>query len=248
MATLFCGGVVNLGGILYNKTNKIGGEGGEMYRIGVISDTHGLLREEVSEILKTCDVILHAGDIDRQSVLDELEKLKPLYVVRGNADKEWAEELPKTLLVELCGYRFFMVHNRKELTEQAEHADFVIFGHSHKYEDKYSEGQQWLNPGSCGKRRFTQPITMAVIEIEDNGRYRILRKDFAGEAPVSLPGKEKNQAQIIRAVMGEIEKGRSVEAIAKKCRISKELAEQICRMYTTHPGIDVDGILNRIAK
>ena len=84
-----------------------------MYRIGVISDTHGKIREEVKDILKNCDAIIHGGDIDRKSVLDELKRIAPLYAVRGNADKEWAEELPKTLSITISGIRFYVVHNKK---------------------------------------------------------------------------------------------------------------------------------------
>ncbi len=216
-----------------------------MHRIGIISDTHGLLRQEVLEILKECDVALHAGDIDRQSVIDELKRQGPLYAVRGNGDREWAENLPGELVLELFGYRFYMVHNKRDISEQAKKADFIIYGHSHKYEEHESGGQVWLNPGSCGKRRFALPVTMAVVEIEAGG-YRIIRKDIAGEKAASLKGSKRDQSEIIKAAIKEFQKGTPVESIAEKCRISKELAEQICRMYSTHPGIDVDGIINRI--
>ena len=219
-----------------------------MHQIGVISDTHGLLRQEVKDILKECDVILHAGDIDRQRIVEELKELKPLYIVRGNADKEWAQGLPKELIVELFGRRFYMLHNKKDLTAMSEEADFIIYGHSHKYEEKEADGKVWLNPGSCGKRRFSQPITMAVIELGEDGQYTIVRKDIAGEAAVSITGSVRDQAETIRAVIKEFNKGKSVEHIAKKCGISLELTEQICRMYSTHPGIDTDGIINRITK
>lgn len=221
-----------------------------MHRIGILSDTHGLLRPEVTEILQTCDVIFHAGDIDRPDILDKLKALKPLYAVRGNADKEWAESLPAELTAELFGYRFYMIHNKKESSADALDADFIIYGHSHKYFHEKRNGQIWLNPGSCGKRRFTLPITMAVAEIEEHGRCRIIRKEIAGEKGVSLHVNNGSidQAAAVRAVIREFDRGRSVESIAVKCGISPGLAEQICRMYSTHPGIDVDGILNRITK
>lgn len=218
-----------------------------MNRIGVISDTHGLLRDEIVEVLKECDVILHAGDIDRQSIVDKLSELKPLYAVRGNADKEWAKKLPDDLTVELFGYRIYMIHNKKNISEQAADADIVIYGHSHKYDEKETDGQLWLNPGSCGKRRFTLPITMAVIEIDEDGKLQVIRKDIAGEKAVSTDG-GRDLSEVVKLVVKEFKKGSSVEMIAKKCGISMELAEQICRMYSTHPGIDVDGILNRITK
>lgn len=218
-----------------------------MHRIGILSDTHGLLRPEVTETLQTCDVIFHAGDIDRPEILDKLKALKPLYAVRGNADKEWAESLPAELTAELFGYRFYMVHNKKEISADADDADFIIYGHSHKYSHEERDGQIWLNPGSCGRRRFTLPITMAVAEIEEH-RCRIIRKEITGEKGVSLNGGSIDQASAVRAVIREFDRGRSVENIAAKCGISHELTEQICRMYSTHPGIDVDGILNRITK
>lgn len=217
-----------------------------MYRIGVISDTHGLLRQEVAEILQTCDRIFHAGDIDSQDVLDRLRALKPLYAVRGNADRDLAEGLPADCLTELYGRKFYMIHNKKECSPRAGDADFVFYGHSHKYDVTEKNGQIWLNPGSCGKRRFTLPVTMAVIELDEGGGYRILRKDISGEKAVSVNGSPTDQAGLIRAVTREFDKGRTVDDIAKKYSVSRELTEQICRMYSTHPGIDVDGILNRI--
>lgn len=217
-----------------------------MYRIGVISDTHGLLRQEVTEILQTCDRIFHAGDIDSQDVLDRLRALKPLYAVHGNADRDLAEGLPADCLTELYGRKFYMIHNKKECSPRASDADFIFYGHSHKYDVTEKNGQIWLNPGSCGKRRFTLPITMAVIELDEGGGYRILRKDISGEKAVSVNGSPTDQAGLIRAVTREFDKGRTVDDIAKKYSVSRELTEQICRMYSTHPGIDVDGILNRI--
>lgn len=217
-----------------------------MHKIGVLSDTHGLLREEVKEILKECDVILHAGDIDRDKVIKQLESIAPCYAVRGNADKEWAEELPVTQEIELYEIRIYMIHNKK--MAEPNDADLFIYGHSHKYEEKEVDGQVWLNPGSCGKRRFTQPITMAVIEVEEDGSWHIIRKDIVtGENAVSLQGTEQDKAALIKTVMKEVDKGTPVDKIAQKTHISEELASQICRMYVTHQGIGVDGILNRIS-
>lgn len=217
-----------------------------MHRIGVISDTHGLLRREVVQILQECDAILHAGDIDRQSVLEELRKCGELYVVRGNADKAWADELPKELTAELFGRKIYMVHNKKDVSAAADVADIIVYGHSHKYDEREQAGKIWLNPGSCGKRRFTLPITMAVIEMGEDGAFRIHRKDIEGEKAISVNGSAGDRAETVRRVVKEFDKGSPMEHIAEKCGISMELAEQICRMYATHPGIDVDGILNRI--
>ncbi|MEI3093468.1 MAG: metallophosphoesterase family protein [Oscillospiraceae bacterium] len=137
-----------------------------MVKIGVISDTHGLLREEVLEILRDCDCVFHGGDINNQGVLDALGKIAPVYVVRGNNDKEWAEQLPHDLTVRMEGRKIFMVHNRKEIENLPEDADIVIFGHSHKYFEQVIDGRLWLNPGSCGKRRFGQEISLAVLTVD----------------------------------------------------------------------------------
>lgn len=136
-------------------------------KIAILSDTHGLLRPRVLEFLKTADVILHGGDINRQSIVDELRQYAPLYVVRGNNDKEWAEGLPHHLTVTLGGLRFFMVHNKKELPADLADVDVVVFGHSHKYFQQEKDGVLWLNPGSCGPRRFHQEITLMMADVED---------------------------------------------------------------------------------
>jgi len=143
-----------------------------MMKVGVISDTHGLLRQEVLEILHSCDCILHAGDINNQGILEELGRIAPVYVVRGNNDKEWAEHLTHDLTVQLEGLKIFMVYNKKEIQNLPPDADMVIFGHSHKYFEQVIDGKLWLNPGSCGKRRFGQEISLAVLTIE-GGNYRV---------------------------------------------------------------------------
>ena len=142
---------------------------GTIHRIGVISDTHGLLRTQVRDILETCEVILHGGDINHLEILDELEKIAPVYAVRGNNDKEWAEHLPETLSFELYGIKLFMIHNKRYLPEKLEDRNLILYGHSHKYYERREGGRIWLNPGSCGPRRFGQPVTMAVIEVEEGG-------------------------------------------------------------------------------
>ena len=106
-------------------------------QIAVLSDTHGLLRPEVLEKIAGCDVIIHGGDINRQEILDQLEKIAPVYVVRGNNDKAWAENIPETLTFQIEECRFFMVHNKKFVPEELADIDVVIFGHSHKYVEKY---------------------------------------------------------------------------------------------------------------
>ena len=137
-----------------------------------LSGTRRARRPEVTEHLKTADAILHGGDINRQSIVDELRQYAPLYIVRGNNDKDWAEAIPHDLTVTLGGVTFFMVHNRKEVPADLAGVDAVVFGHSHKYVQEEKGGVLWLNPGSCGPRRFHQEITMMTAEAED-GKIRV---------------------------------------------------------------------------
>ena len=141
-------------------------------KLAILSDTHGLLRPEVAEHLKTADAILHGGDINKQSIVDQLRQYAPLYIVRGNNDKAWAEDIPHDLTVTLDGVTFAMVHNKKELPEDLAGVDVVVFGHSHKYVQEEMDGSLWLNPGSCGPRRFHQEITMMTAELV-NGKLRV---------------------------------------------------------------------------
>lgn len=217
------------------------------YRIGVISDTHGLLRAEVKEHLRGCDMIFHAGDINRSSVIEELSQIAPTYVVRGNADKEWAEGLPQTQAITNIGIRVLMIHNKKQLENPPKAYDLIIYGHSHKYEEKVMDGRTWLNPGSCGPRRFKLPITMAMLYIEDDGRFRIERIDIEGsdvKKVDNIPAEAVKK--YLPAIIREIEKGASVEQIAVRFHLSRELSEQICRLYLTHPGVDADGIMAKM--
>ena len=141
-------------------------------RLAILSDTHGLLRPEAAEHLKSADAILHGGDINKQSIVDELRGYAPLYVVRGNNDKEWAEDIPHELTVTLGGVTFFLIHNRKKIPAELPGVDVVVFGHSHRYVQEEKGGLLWLNPGSCGPRRFHQEITMMMAEVSD-GRLRV---------------------------------------------------------------------------
>ena len=141
-------------------------------KLAILSDTHGLLRPEVAEHLKTADAILHGGDINKPGIVEQLEQYAPLYVVRGNNDKEWAEQIPHDLTITLGGVTFYMVHNKKEVPADLTGVDAVVFGHSHKYLLEEKDGVLWLNPGSCGPRRFHQEITMMMAEAED-GTLRV---------------------------------------------------------------------------
>lgn len=215
-------------------------------RIGILSDTHGLLRGEVVKALDGVDHIIHAGDIDRKEVIDSLVSIAPVTVVRGNADKDWAEHIPMTASIDLSGKRFYVIHNKAKIDSDLSGYDVVVYGHSHKYSYTEKDGQIWFNPGCCGKRKPGQEISLAIVEI--TGEDIIFEKvviDNSG--PVidssSLP---KNIDSIIRKAMKLMDKGRGTEDIARSCNISPALADDICRMYLTHPGIDVAGILQRI--
>ena len=217
------------------------------YRIGVISDTHGLVRQEVKERLQGCDRIFHAGDIHTPSVAEELNRIAPTCLVRGNADKEWAENIPVTQVIDDIGIRVLMIHNQKQIDRELEPYDLIIYGHSHKYEEKNIDGRVWLNPGSCGPHRFRLPITMAMLYVEDDGKFRIERIDIeASKSRADLGTADDAVSEYLPAIMKEIDKGATVEQLAKRFHLSKELAEQICRLYLTHPGINADGIMAKL--
>lgn len=151
-----------------------------MKRVAILSDTHGLLRDKVKEELKQADVILHAGDINTQAIVDELKSYATLYIVRGNNDKEWAMKLPEQLFVTLEGVRFFIIHNKKEIPKDLKEVDIIVYGHSHKYAVNEEQGVLMLNPGSCGKRRFGLEITMCRMIVTD-GRYTLEKVEIVPE-------------------------------------------------------------------
>ena len=223
-----------------------------MHKIGVLSDTHGLLRDEVVNLLKDCEAIIHAGDIDEPGVLNKLRELAPVYAVKGNADKEaWADNLPYTLPILLFDIPFLIIHNKKQLSEDLSDRKVIIYGHTHKFHEEYKNGRLWLNPGCCGHRKPGQPITLAIIDISDN---RDITPQKIELSPItdsrtkqseqsSLPG---NIDTILKKAIKMIKADRSVEEIARNCQINSDLSEMICRMYLTHHGIDLDGMIRRL--
>ena len=145
-------------------------ENSRCIRVAVISDTHGVLRPEVLAYLEKSDYIIHAGDICTKKVLDKLESIAPLFIVRGNNDVgAWADVLETEIYFTLGKYRFYLIHDKKLVTAHPEAVDFIIFGHSHKYFHEQQGKTCWLNPGSCGRARFHLPLTMATLELSDNG-------------------------------------------------------------------------------
>lgn len=139
-------------------------------KIGVVSDTHGLLRPEVAAVLEGTDVILHGGDIGGQDILDALGELAPVYPVRGNNDwGSWGESIPLTRELALGGLRICMAHMKRDLPGDLTPYALVITGHTHKYAESRQGSVLLLNPGSCGPRRFGQPITFALLEVTEKG-------------------------------------------------------------------------------
>jgi putative phosphoesterase len=212
-------------------------------KIGIISDTHGLLRPEVIKALDGCKAILHGGDINKQEIIDQLEEIAPLYVVRGNNDSNWADHIPMFLDFELAGLRIYMSHKKNDLPADLSNYDLVIFGHSHKYEEIRQGKTLLLNPGSCGPRRFHQAITMVTAEIVD-GNIAVTRVDISQKATgkLSKTGTADLKKQV-EIVMRETDKSRSPEEIANKYGFDMALTEQIARLYLTHPGVIADGIM-----
>ena len=301
------------------------------HRVGVISDTHGILRPETAEILKTCETILHAGDVGKPEVLRQLRDIRDTYAVRGNVDsgrirefyareterRKCAEdvkirtkefeaqaggfevradkfeagqvELPEELEIELFGFRIYMIHYKKLIRKDLPGVDLIICGHSHKYEVGRLGNTACLNPGSCGPRRFCLPVTMMLLTLYPaEHRMETERIDCLdipamgkgtshGENPVWIseegkaagvyeepavrtgqrgaakaPGKikipEQDMYRMVRQIMKEVDAGRRIAEIAARNHIDERFAEQVCRMYLTHPGVDVDGILDRMER
>jgi putative phosphoesterase len=137
-------------------------------RIGLISDTHGLVREEAAAALKGCSHILHAGDIDGPDVLDELRRLAPVTAVRGNNDRgEWARAIPEYEVVEFGAVSVYLRHDEAELDVDPKAAGFrvMMFGHSHRPKVETRDGILFVNPGSAGPRRFKLPVAVGELLI-----------------------------------------------------------------------------------
>ena len=137
-------------------------------RIGIISDTHGLLRPEAQRALLGAQLIIHAGDVGAPEILTQLKNIAPVFAVRGNVDTQpWAQELPLSTVVETSGFNLYVLHNLQDLDlkPQAAGFDAVISGHTHQADQRHDAGVLYLNPGSAGPRRFHLPVTLALLEI-----------------------------------------------------------------------------------
>jgi putative phosphoesterase len=138
-------------------------------RIGVISDTHGLLRPRAISALQGVSLIIHAGDIGSPEILEELSRIAPVWAVRGNTDRgEWARKLPLTELVNAGVAQLYVLHDLHTLDLDPAAAGFaaVIFGHSHRPHLERKNGVLYLNPGSAGPQRFTLPVTLAYLKVD----------------------------------------------------------------------------------
>lgn len=142
--------------------------------VGVISDTHGLLRPEVTELLRGSEHIIHAGDIGAPGVVPELETIAPVTAIRGNVDVQgWAKRFPETEVVELTGVLIYVIHdvNAMDLDPKAAGFAAIISGHSHKPNLETKNGVLYFNPGSAGPRRFNIPISVGRLKIADEGIF-----------------------------------------------------------------------------
>jgi uncharacterized protein len=136
--------------------------------VGIISDTHGLLRPEAERALQGVELIIHAGDVGDAEILTRLKRIAPVFAVRGNVDTAlWAKELPTTTVVEANGAHFYVLHNLQELDlrPDASRFDFVVSGHSHQPEQLERNGVLYINPGSAGPKRFRLPVTLALVDL-----------------------------------------------------------------------------------
>ena len=149
-------------------------------RAAVISDTHGMLRREVVAELQGCTHILHAGDIVKETDLDELRLYGFIYAVMGNNDiwQDGLRDLARILRFEIAGVRFLMTHDRRDVPGNLDGVQVVVTGHTHRYSEEWIDGRLWLNPGSCGWARFGGDVTMARLLLQDGRIKRVERIDF----------------------------------------------------------------------
>ena len=228
-------------------------------KILVLSDTHGLLRPGVREMLGDCDAVIHCGDYHTQKIIDEIRTSvsadTQIFLVRGNNDGSWAASLPEHLEFVLGNVKFCAVHDKADLPEEPGDCRVLLYGHSHRYTEEWRDGRLWLNPGSCGRRRFRLDVTMAVLylenekisvermDISDEKGSDIIRKDAIGSAPMDLPS---DLCGMVRNIMKRMDKGHKVDRISRELGVGQDFVEDICRIRVTHPGVSAEGIVNKI--
>jgi uncharacterized protein len=148
------------------------------FKVGIISDTHGLLRPEALRCLAGVDHIIHGGDIGRPEILDELRRIAPITAIRGNVDTaEWAKDYAETETVRLADRSFYVLHDLHALSIDlvALGIDVVISGHSHQVRIDTIDGVLYLNPGSAGPRRFRLPVTLATLDLLPGDLQPVIR-------------------------------------------------------------------------
>ena len=149
-------------------------------RVAVISDSHGFLRREVVAEIQDCTHIIHAGDIVKETDLDELRLYGSVYAVRGNNDlwQPGLRDLAGILRFKIAGVSFLMTHDRYDVPRNLEGIQAVIYGHTHRYSEEWADGRLWLNPGSCGYARFGGDVTMAKMRLKGGRIMKVERVDF----------------------------------------------------------------------
>lgn len=240
-------------------------------KIAIISDTHGKLKEDIAALLKDYDQILHAGDLDTQDMYERIRGLGPaVAAVRGNCDW-WAygDILPPFRSMTFQGIRIFMTHRPQDVRSfmNRDH-DIVICGHTHCYRDETVGAVRYVNPGSVseprdGERGFLE------LKIGENGYSlrHILPDHIASEPPgvtdvkggrISvLPTDPVNITKLceycngeplrmVKNIMKLTDRGKDIDTVSERLAVPKELVERIVRLYLTHPGIDADGVLNKM--
>ena len=148
-------------------------------KIGVISDTHGLLRPEAEQRLAGVAHIIHAGDIGRPEIITSLSRVAPVIAIKGNVDTaDWAARYPDTRTVKLGGRVIYVLHdvNELKLDPVSSGIDVVISGHSHRPDIETVDGVLYVNPGSAGPRRFSLPITLAILELTESGIWPVIHQ------------------------------------------------------------------------
>lgn len=233
-----------------------------MTTIGILSDTHALLREEVLLNLTGCDIIIHAGDIVSDDIIHTLQQLAPCYFVKGNADTSLTTPLKEALTFTIEGLQFQLIHNKKQLKLE-QNTDIVVFGHNHKYSDTIDkQGVRFLNPGCCGKRRIHQEVTMMLATVDGNTcqTEKILLAHPASlsvssnhatvlseqELDKQIEAKQTDIIALIRYIVKKMDAGEPIEKIVSRKKVSKEFVEMIYRIKVTHPGVNATDIYNKL--
>lgn len=213
-------------------------------KIAVISDTHNFMGEKAKEKARECDCLLHAGDFCSEKMYNEIKSLvkpdKPFFAVRGNNDL-WACKLPESLEFEIGGASFFMTHKRENVPADVK-ADVIVFGHSHRFFRETKNCSLWLNPGSCGRRRFGLSATMAVIDL--GCEISVEKIELEEERAVRLP--ERNLPAVVRKIMRGMDRGESIETMSRRLGLDLSFVDDVARIKVTHPDANEYDIVNKM--